>query len=177
MGSLLTLPAFVDNDIFNVVVESPRGAGVKLKYDATLQVMSISRALPLGLVYPYDWGFIPSTQAADNDPVDALVLWDVATFPGVVIQCRAAGVIQIEQNKVNYQRDKRIRNDRVLAAPVSARRAQPALLDGDTRARDEIIEFLTAVTVLEGKDIRILEWGGPDEARRYIANAVTAVTV
>src|SRR5215831_9609370 len=95
---LLELPAFVGVDTFHVVVESPRGADVKLKYSPKLQVFTISRPLPLGMVYPFDWGFVPSTAAEDGDPVDAAVLWDVSTFPGVVIECRALALVQIEQN-------------------------------------------------------------------------------
>jgi len=175
MANLLSLPAFVDDDVFNVVVESPRGAAVKLKYDPDAEAMSISRPLPYGLVFPYDWGFIPSTRGMDKDPVDALVVWDLATFPGVVIQCRAAGLIQIEQNRVNHRRDDRIRNDRVLAVPVTGRRPVPDFLDGERRSRDEIINFLTAITVLEGKDIKVLGWAGPEEAKAFIADAMTSV--
>jgi len=95
---LLAVPAFADDDTFHVVVESPKGSNLKLKYDARLGAMGISRPLPAGLVFPFDWGFVPSTQAADGDPLDAFVMWDVASFPGVIVPCRAVGVLKIEQN-------------------------------------------------------------------------------
>ena len=42
------LPVFVRQDTFRVVVESPRGASVKLKFGTELGVMSLSRPLTLG---------------------------------------------------------------------------------------------------------------------------------
>src|SRR5215510_13959420 len=104
------LATFAEHDVFHVVVESPRGSAIKLKYRPDLGAMSISRPLATGLVYPCDWGFVPSTKAEDGDPVDACLLWDVATFPGVVVPCRALAVIQIEQNRANGKG--RVRNDR-----------------------------------------------------------------
>jgi hypothetical protein len=43
MRDLIHLPTFADADVFHVVVESPRGAAVKLKYNPSLGAMSISR--------------------------------------------------------------------------------------------------------------------------------------
>jgi len=83
---------------FHVVVESPRGSPVKLKYDPELSCIVSGRPLPLGFVYPYDWGFVPGTRAPDGDPVDALVFWEVPTFPGIVLRCRALGVLEVEQD-------------------------------------------------------------------------------
>ena len=84
------IPTFADDGhAFRVVVESPRGSSVKLKYDRELGVMTLSRPLPTGLVYPHDWGFVPGTSASDGDPVDALIVSDGGSASGVVVTCRA----------------------------------------------------------------------------------------
>src|SRR5689334_23155915 len=119
------LPTFADGDVFHVVIESPRGSSLKLKFDADLKAMSISRPLMLGVFFPFDWGFVPSTKGPDGDPLDAMLLWDVASYPGVVVPCRALGVLQVEQNRRNHDPSERIRNDRIMALPIEARRERP----------------------------------------------------
>jgi inorganic pyrophosphatase len=160
--SLNRLPTFVSDDVFHVVVESPRGSSIKLQYDPELDAMSISRPLAAGLVYPFDWGFVPSTKGEDGDPVDAMLYWDVATFPGVVVACRALGVIQVEQKRADGTG--RARNDRILALPLHARRERDvvSVLTLSQRLRDELEHFFIAATVLEGKDASVLGWAGPD---------------
>jgi inorganic pyrophosphatase len=76
-----------------VVVETPRGSAAKLEFDPDLQLFTLSKSLILGLSYPYDWGFIPSTKGEDGDPIDALVLHDAATTPGLVLKCKIIGVL------------------------------------------------------------------------------------
>jgi len=115
---LIELPALRDDGAVNVVVESPRGSSAKFKYDPPAGVFMLSRPLPYGLVYPHDWGFIPSTHMPDGDPLDAMVLWEGVSYPGVVIPCRLIGVLQVEQNRKSSPG--RERNDRVLALPVRA---------------------------------------------------------
>lgn len=174
MRDLLTLPTFAGDDVFLVVVESPRGSTFKLKYDPELGAMSISRPLALGLSYPNDWGFIPSTKAPDGDPLDALVLWDVCSFPGVVIPCRALAVVRVEQNRAGHP-GQRVRNDRIVALPDAYRRALPAPATALTdRVRHELEHFFVAATVFEGKDPKILGWDGADAAVALIRDASRA---
>ena len=174
MRDLDGLPTFpAKDDSFHVVVESPRGSAVKLKYSATLRAFSISRPLPLGLTYPYDWGFVPSTRGPDGDPIDAAVFWDVSSFPGVVIPCRALAVIQVEQNRPDGPG--RARNDRILAVPTAARRQK----DLDSRAalplrvREELEIFFLTAAALEGKDPRILGWGDAAAALELLRSSAT----
>jgi inorganic pyrophosphatase len=42
----------------------------------------LSKVLPAGAVSPFDFGFIPSTQGEDGDPLDIVLLMDEPTFPG-----------------------------------------------------------------------------------------------
>ena len=172
MPQLHELDAFAEKDAFHVVVESPRGSTVKLKWDPCLGAMSVSRPLNLGLSFPYDWGFVPSTEGPDGDPIDALVYWDVSSYPGVVIPCQAIGVVQVDQRVGGG--DTRIRNDRLIAVPIEVRREQ-VLAPGDfpARIREELNQFFLAATALEGKDARILGWAGPDEAVALIKRSVT----
>jgi inorganic pyrophosphatase len=84
MAGLLNVPARNGDGDAHVVVETPRGSAAKLEYDPELQAFTLSKALILGLTYPYDWGFIPSTKGEDGNPIDALVLHDAATAPGTL---------------------------------------------------------------------------------------------
>jgi inorganic pyrophosphatase len=166
---LTTIPTFAEGHTFHVVVESPRGSPVKLKYEARWQTMSISRPLALGLTYPCDWGFVPSTKGPDGDPVDAFVYWDTPTFPGVVLTCRAAGILRIEQNHAG-DATHRIRNDRLLAVPLASRR-EASLTSVDelsARVRDELANFAVASTAFEGKNVTILGWDGPAAALAWL---------
>lgn len=38
------------------------------------------------MAFPYDFGFVPSTEAEDGDPIDVLVLMDEPAFPGCAIK-------------------------------------------------------------------------------------------
>lgn len=168
MTDLMTLPAFNDEDLINLVVESPRGSTVKLKYDPDHRVITLSRPLVLGLRYPYDWGFVPSTRGPDGDPVDAFVMWEGTTYPGVLIACRPIGVLYVEQT--NPESGVRERNDRLALLPASAPRMDGlrSVLDFHERVRTELERFFVDAVAFEGKELKILGWGGPGDATALV---------
>jgi len=174
--NLQSLPPFAGQDFFHVVIESPHGSTLKLKYCEQWQAMGISRPLPAGLVFPFESGFVPSTRNADGDPLDVFVVWDVCSFPGVVLICRALGVLNVEQNAVNFDSSRRIRNDRVIALPIETRREAgwDTLDDIPDRVRQEWIQFTIAAAALDGKDATAVGWGGRDDALSLIASAADA---
>jgi len=44
---------------------------------------------------PGDYGFVPGTSAADGDPLDALVLLDEPTYPGIRVPARVVGALLV----------------------------------------------------------------------------------
>lgn len=168
---LTTIPARAAGGAVHVVVESPRGATVKLKYEPEFAAFGVSRPLPIGLRYPFDWGFVPQTVGPDGDPLDAMLVWDVPSYPGVVVPCRLLGVVQLEQNA--EQGNSRVRNDRILAIPTEAPRIiWRTVADLPPRLREELACFFVAVVALENKKISILGWEGPAAAEELIRRSV-----
>jgi hypothetical protein len=53
-----------------VVIEAPKGSRNKFKYDPITHRFKLSKVLPEGMVFPHDFGFVPSTKGADGDPID-----------------------------------------------------------------------------------------------------------
>src|SRR5579884_3814865 len=91
--SIASLPAVRDDGLLNVVVETPRGSTIKIKFDRGSDVMMLSRPLPSGLSYPFDWGFVAGTKAADGDALDAMIVWDCTGYPGLLVPSRSLGVL------------------------------------------------------------------------------------
>jgi inorganic pyrophosphatase len=162
--------ATFSNGSVNVVVESPRGALAKLKYDPDLGAMTLVRPLPHGIVFPFDFGFVPQTRADDGDPLDAVVLLDAPTFPGVVIPTRVVAVLRASQRG---SRGRRVRNDRLVCiADADAGKADIADVDGlPARFREELEGFFAAAVALEDKELELLGWGGAEEAYAAIDEA------
>ena len=161
-------PAFRADGSINVVVETPRGSQAKFKFDSETGSMMLSRPLPSGIVYPCDWGFIPSTRAADGDPLDAMILWDGTGFPGLIVASRLIGILRVEQKSLAT--GERERNDRVFALPVKAPRSEQvrSVFDLPERVRLELEQFFQNVVAFEGKEIALLGFAGPDEADRVL---------
>lgn len=92
-----SLPAWVDDELVRVVIETPQGSRNKYAFNERDRVFELKKVLPAGMEFPYDFGFVPSTKAGDGDPVDVLVLLDEAAFTACVVTCRIIGIIQGEQ--------------------------------------------------------------------------------
>ena len=159
---MLALPARDREGGVHVVIETPQGSRVKLKYSRDLGALVLSRPLALGVTYPFDWGFVPSTRAPDGDPVDAMVLSDAPSWPGIVVSCRPIAVLEVEQNAKSGGRE---RNDRIVAEPIAARRPTIELTE---RVRGELEAFFVAATLFEGKDLRLLGWADAAAAQALI---------
>ncbi|WP_207494000.1 inorganic diphosphatase [Aridibaculum aurantiacum] len=110
-------PYTAGTDEIQAVIETPKNSRNKYVYDHETGGFQLKRSLPAGLVFPFDFGFVPFTLAEDGDPLDIMVLTDAPTFPGCIVKCRIIGVIKVEQEK----KGENVRNDRIIGVHTQSR--------------------------------------------------------
>src|ERR1700704_2476619 len=104
-------PVRKKDGLLQVIVETPKGSRNKFSFDVKQEIFSLKKVLPAGMVFPYDFGFLPRTLADDGDPIDVLLLMDEPAFSGCAVRARLIGVIEGEQ----LDGKKKVRNDRIVA--------------------------------------------------------------
>ena len=103
--------------LIDVIIETPKGSSLKFTYNKKNNAFNESKILPLGMCFPFDFGFIPGTKGADGDPLDVIVISEHPSFTGCRMKVRIIGCIKGIQKEKNK---KPVRNDRYLAVPENA---------------------------------------------------------
>ena len=164
MGEPHPLPQASERTLL-VVVEVPKGCQNKYEYDPRSGRMVLDRVLYSPVYYPGEYGFVPETLAEDGDPLDALVISTVATFPGCAIPVRLLGVLEMTDDKGVDAKllgvvsvDPRFQEIRSLAAvPQHVLR--------------EVEHFFRVYKELEGKPCVIQGWRDAATAWRLVEEA------
>jgi inorganic pyrophosphatase len=151
----------------NVIIETPKGSRNKFDYEPELGLFILAGVLPAGAVFPYDFGFVPSTLGGDGDPLDVLLLMDEPAFAGCLVRARLIGVIEAEQTERDGETT---RNDRLIAVVTNSRNHQDVhtLDDIGGNLVDEIEHFFISYNQAKGKTFKPLGRSGPQRARRLV---------
>lgn len=153
-------------DRVEVVVEVPRGSRNKYEIDHRTGEVWLDRMLFTATRYPADYGFMPGTLGEDGDPLDALVLVDEPTFPGVHLWARPVAAF--------LMRDEAGPDAKVVCVPWGDQRWDRIVDLGDLpeHLRAEIHHFFEVYKALEpAKSTEVGAWVGRDDAFRLIAEA------
>jgi inorganic pyrophosphatase len=96
---------------FNVIIEIPMNADpIKYEVDKETGAIFVDRFMSTAMHYPTNYGYVPKTLSGDGDPVDVLVITPVPLIPGVVVPCRAIGILKMT--------DEAGEDGKVLAVPT-----------------------------------------------------------
>src|SRR3990167_5085742 len=96
---------------FNALIEIPAGEGaVKYEWDKGCGLIRVDRFMPTAMRYPCNYGFVPSTLAADGDPADVLVITPCTVVPGSLLAVRPLGLLNMA--------DENGEDSKILAVPI-----------------------------------------------------------
>lgn len=148
--SLAHLEAFDDDDNVVAVIETPMDTRTKIAFDDKSQAFKVKKVLPEGMMFPFNFGFIPSTLSGDGDPLDVLVLMDEAVPPGTIVPSRLLGVIDAEQTEKD---GKTTENPRLIAVADACQlfRDVTKLSDLPLAVIEQIEHFFVTYNKEEGK--------------------------
>jgi inorganic pyrophosphatase len=159
------------------VVETPAGGRTKYKWDPDAGAYRAGRILPLGMAFPFDFGFVPQTKADDGDPLDVLVLADVPLVVGALVECRVLGAYRVRQSEKDGG-SKLVENDRIVAVPTKSLRGAHwrSLRDLGADLVEEIESFFETYVERQGRTFKLVGRVGPKQAHALVRRASAIVS-
>ncbi len=151
---------------FNVVIEIPMNADpIKYEIDKTSGALFVDRFMMTAMHYPANYGYVPHTLGEDDDPVDVLVHAPYPLLPGVVVRCRALGVLAMD--------DEAGGDAKLLAVPTDEIcphfKHWKTIEDVPEVRLRQIQHFFEHYKDLEaGKWVKVLGWSGVEVAHAQI---------
>jgi len=155
---------------FNVVIEIPMNADpIKYEVDKETGALFVDRFLTTPMYYPCNYGYVPQTLSDDGDPVDVLVITPFALQPGVVVKCRALGVLQMD--------DEAGGDAKLVAVPTSKTLPMydhwKSIEDVNPMRIKAIQHFFEHYKDLEpNKWVKVKGWEGVEAAKKEITDGI-----
>ena len=155
---------------FNVIIEiSMNSDPIKYEVDKDSGALFVDRFMGTSMHYQCNYGYIPKTIAGDSDPVDVLVITPFPVIPGVVVRCRALGVLLMEDEGGQDAKLLAVPIDKVL--PIYSHWQQAT--DIHPMRLNAIQHFFEHYKDIEaGKWIKVQGWGGIEDAHKEILEGI-----
>lgn len=153
----------------NAVIEIPEGSFIKYEVDKESEMVMVDRFSYTTMAFPTNYGFVPQTHGEDGDPLDVLVITPVPLHPGVAIEARVIGMLEME--------DEAGVDTKIIALPTKKADPFHASIDDvtqlDENIKKKIQHYFNHYKELEpGKWVKTKNFLGKDEALKAIAKAM-----
>ncbi|MES2949899.1 MAG: inorganic diphosphatase [Pseudomonadota bacterium] len=155
---------------FNVIIEIPMNADpVKYEVDKDSGAIFVDRFMSTAMHYPTNYGYVPKTISGDGDPVDVLVITPVPLIPGVVVPCRAIGILKMTDEAGEDGKVLAVPIDKILSIYTHWQKPE----DLNPLRLKTIAHFFEHYKDLEeGKWVKVQGWEGPDAAKKEIMDGI-----
>ncbi len=154
------------------IIETPKGSRNKFDYDPESNLFMLGGLLPEGMMFPFDFGFIPSTLGQDGDPLDVMVLMDAPAHVGCLIDVRIIGVITAEQT----EKGKTETNDRLLGVAIHSYDHEDlkSINQVSKTLLDQVEEFFISYNKQRGKKFKVTGTTGSKKAIQFLKAGIKA---
>jgi inorganic pyrophosphatase len=82
-------------DIVNGIIEIPKDTRAKYELDKESGLLKLDRVIYSSMYYPANYGFSPQTYCEDHDPLDILILSQIAVVPLCIVSAKVIGVMRM----------------------------------------------------------------------------------
>ncbi len=154
----------------NAIIEIPAWAPpVKYEFDKKSGALHVDRFMPVSMVYPANYGFIPHTLGGDGDPLDVLVLTEFPLIGGSVCRCRPLGLLNME--------DEKGQDEKIIAVPHAGLTKKydtlKSIEDLEADAKARLVHFFEHYKDLDaGKWVKVTDWHGAEKAAELIQKSL-----
>jgi inorganic pyrophosphatase len=155
---------------FNVIIEIPMNADpVKYEVDKESGAIFVDRFMSTAMHYPTNYGYVPKTISGDGDPVDVLVITPVPLIPGVVVTCRAIGILKMTDEAGEDGKVLAVPTDKILSLYSSWKKPEDL---SPVRLKTIAHFFEHYKDLEEGKWVKVQGWEGPESAKKEIVDGM-----
>ncbi len=151
---------------FNALIEIPKGSKVKYELDKDTGLLKVDRILYSSVIYPANYGFIPRTLGDDDDPLDLLVVMQETVQALSIMRVRPIGMMHMVDEGQN--------DEKIICVHLD----DPEYRDFDhyeqlpPHRMNELQRFFEDYKVLEGKEVDVGNFEGPEEAVEAVRHAM-----
>ncbi len=153
-------------EVVQGIIEIPSGSKAKYELDKESGLLRLDRVLFSSVHYPANYGFIPRTYCDDGDPLDILVLSQIAIDPLCVVEAQVIGAMRmIDQGQ---------HDDKIISVAIGDMSVQH-IKDISELPEHHLLElrrFFTDYKKLENKEVKVEDFIHRLEAIEIVSEAI-----
>lgn len=150
----------------NVIIEINKGSKNKYELDKETGMIKLDRVMHTSQDYPFDYGYVPQTHWHDGDPLDVVLLTTYPLIPGILVEARPVGVIDMIDSGEG--------DAKIIAVPVGDPRFKnvKSLADVNEHTLKEIEHFFLTYKQIQKKEVTIDSTRDVEDAKNVIKEAI-----
>jgi inorganic pyrophosphatase len=157
-------------DVVNAVIEISKGNRNKYELDKETGHTILDRVIPVAMVYPIDYGYVPNTLCDDGDALDVLLVIDEPVPSGIVVPARPIGLLRMVDDGEADEKLVCVAKDDITKEHIKS------VEDLGPNFKQIIEHFFKHYKDFKndwkGVDVHFDGWAGADEAKKFLVSSI-----